>query len=295
MEIFFSNSTIGWTAFSIAISGIAIFLIYVCYFSVNSKKIPVWYSYSANIFMFLVALFYLSAFYLRYSENPYHVINLIGLSLFAIFISVFRSGMDLFDSKFAKKDYKPYIIQNFRDGMWNVVFFLSTYSAVVYVDNDGFRYSGYLLCTFNIFRYFKYRFWDDLFDRTLSCENSYLGHKSNPNIALAQGLFNLLLRTYLFIAYSFGCIYILMAHGEYEQSPLIFKISQDTRSGDILVDFMYFSIITMSTVGYGDISPVAASAKFVCIFQIIFGYLFIGSVFALVISRYQPEKTSNHN
>lgn len=53
-------------------------------------------------------------------------------------------------------------------------------------------------------------------------------------------------------------------------------------SGNLFIDFIYFSFITMSTVGYGDILPIGIIPKIICIIQILLGYFFIGSTFALV-------------
>lgn len=289
MNITSCEPMVGCTSFALSLFGIALFFIYVVWFSTDQMKMPRYYLFLTNIFLVISSIFYLITFFLKYKDDPNHIYNLIGLSILSIIISGFRSIIDYFDSKNAKENYFPYIKQNFRDGMWNIVFFLATYSSIIYAKDIWFRWSGYLLCFFNIFRYFKYRFWDDLINRSMKPDISYLGHKSNPNIVLTQGLFNLLLRTYLFVAYSFGCVYMLMFLGDSNPTS-VFNISETAQSQNILVDFMYFSIITMSTVGYGDMSPVSVNAKFICMFQIISGYLFIGSIFGLIIGRYQPIK-----
>jgi Ion channel len=55
-----------------------------------------------------------------------------------------------------------------------------------------------------------------------------------------------------------------------------------------LADAMYFSIVTMTTTGYGDIIPKSGLAKFVVCVQIVFGFLYnvlFFSIFAGLAGR----------
>ncbi|MBC8186362.1 two pore domain potassium channel family protein [candidate division KSB1 bacterium] len=53
---------------------------------------------------------------------------------------------------------------------------------------------------------------------------------------------------------------------------------------DIFFDFLYLSVITVSTLGYGDIVPTTTLAKFLIMIQTIVGYLFLYIFLGLVIS-----------
>jgi len=53
---------------------------------------------------------------------------------------------------------------------------------------------------------------------------------------------------------------------------------------DPLVDFLYLSIITASTVGYGDIVPVTAGAKLLISLQTVIGYIFLSILVGLIVS-----------
>lgn len=51
-------------------------------------------------------------------------------------------------------------------------------------------------------------------------------------------------------------------------------------------DFLYFSIVTITTVGFGDIQPVHWCARTVVIAEILFGLGFVLLLFTMLISVY---------
>lgn len=53
---------------------------------------------------------------------------------------------------------------------------------------------------------------------------------------------------------------------------------------------LYFSVVTMATVGYGDITPVSSVARGIVVAEALTGQLYLVSVVAAVISRYRPEQ-----
>jgi len=58
-------------------------------------------------------------------------------------------------------------------------------------------------------------------------------------------------------------------------------------------DFLYFSYITLSTVGYGDIWPVSSIAKRLCSFEACIGVLYLALFIGRVVMMYEsPEKRS---
>jgi hypothetical protein len=55
-------------------------------------------------------------------------------------------------------------------------------------------------------------------------------------------------------------------------------------------DTLYFSLITLTTVGYGDITPAANLARAIAASEALTGQLYLVSVVAVVVSRYQPTR-----
>jgi hypothetical protein len=52
------------------------------------------------------------------------------------------------------------------------------------------------------------------------------------------------------------------------------------------LDCVYFSVVTISTLGYGDIIPIGASRVFACI-ETIFGLTFVGYAISQIVSARQ--------
>ena len=77
---------------------------------------------------------------------------------------------------------------------------------------------------------------------------------------------------------------ILMYYAEYESQPLVFSS---------IPKCLYFSIITFTTIGYGDVTPVTALGKIISCVSAIFGVglhgLFIGIIGTAFISAFKKE------
>jgi len=59
------------------------------------------------------------------------------------------------------------------------------------------------------------------------------------------------------------------------------------------VDSLYFSVITLTTIGYGDFSPVTDAGKLFTIFYIIIGIGIILSFIDTIYSHYNTVKSNN--
>ena len=94
------------------------------------------------------------------------------------------------------------------------------------------------------------------------------------------------LAAYVFIGLLFGLIF---AHMEYRQ-PGSFSISQPTIAegatgeSNLFPLFTYFSFVTLTTLGYGDITPVAEHARTLAWFEAVVGQLFLAVTIARLVS-----------
>lgn len=87
--------------------------------------------------------------------------------------------------------------------------------------------------------------------------------------------------TYITIAISFGLLYTLLS---IFSSNLVFNgITTDLTGFDYYFRHIYFSFITITTVGYGDIFPLTTVAQFLVIIEIITGIILTNVILGLVI------------
>ena len=222
--------------------------------------------------------------------------NLIGIIILLLFLQFLRIFFDAIEKKESEGSYylKINLQKNLLDLFANIVIFTGIYFSILYSNNQYVSITGYALCLMNIIRVIKYRLYDDIVKRALG-KGGYVGPKSTPIATLYQGLFNILTRTYFFIVISFACIYIILIKWSYEYNKInhLFKI--EDHSNNMFVDFMYFSIVTISTVGFGDITPLGVIPKILCSLQIVFGFFILATIFSFITSFYISSITTNRN
>ncbi|HEY3040584.1 MAG TPA: ion channel [Pyrinomonadaceae bacterium] len=98
--------------------------------------------------------------------------------------------------------------------------------------------------------------------------------RSHPVTAFAAVL--LLLSTVIF----FGNLYTLIYLNDFNAFSMSTKPAQE----HVVSTFIYFSAVTMMTVGYGDIVPVSMVARALVLLQLAVGFVLIVGVIASVIS-----------
>lgn len=93
---------------------------------------------------------------------------------------------------------------------------------------------------------------------------------------------------YLLIGLVWGEAYSLLEH----LHPGSFHFSLAKPTGHMInsSSFTYFSFITLTTIGYGDIAPVTKYAKLLVIMEAILGQLYIAIFLARIIASYQVLK-----
>jgi voltage-gated potassium channel len=93
------------------------------------------------------------------------------------------------------------------------------------------------------------------------------------------------LTVYLLAGLVFGFSYGVM--DAIAGSPVLSHIGSDKHAEEV-----YFSFITLTTVGYGDIAPVAAAARMTSVLEALFGQLYLVTIVAVIVSNVAPRRTA---
>ncbi len=83
----------------------------------------------------------------------------------------------------------------------------------------------------------------------------------------ASWTFNRAIRAYLFAALAMSGVYYNVFSLQLE----CFSMPGDISTSPSIVDFIYFSFVTVTTVGYGDITPLHTFVRVLVLFQVLFG------------------------
>jgi voltage-gated potassium channel Kch len=85
-------------------------------------------------------------------------------------------------------------------------------------------------------------------------------------------------------------IYILFGLVAGETNQLIFHFDPHAFSGNLdpsdKADLRYYSYVTMTTLGYGDIVPVSQIARASAVFFSLIGQIYLAVVIALIVGKY---------
>jgi voltage-gated potassium channel Kch len=55
-------------------------------------------------------------------------------------------------------------------------------------------------------------------------------------------------------------------------------------------DFLYFSYITLSTVGYGDLVPATDLGRMLAVSEALVGQIYLVTVVALIVANFRPRR-----
>jgi len=90
---------------------------------------------------------------------------------------------------------------------------------------------------------------------------------------------------YLYIGAYFAFLYDVMAR--ISESPFFAQPGADSK-----LNYLYFSFVTLTTTGYGDISPAYGPARMIAVTEAVIGQLYLVSVVAIVVSAFRKGKKS---
>ena len=72
-------------------------------------------------------------------------------------------------------------------------------------------------------------------------------------------------------------------------APGSFSFAADLPPKVFWVDLYYFSFVTLTTLGYGDVSPQAPIARMLAIFEAMSGVLYLAILMARLIAAYEAD------
>jgi len=85
---------------------------------------------------------------------------------------------------------------------------------------------------------------------------------------------------YVMLGFAFGAIYYLVNILD----PRSFVVNNELPAGDATPDLMYFSFVTLATLGYGDITPRSHVARSLATVEALVGMLYIAVFMARLVS-----------
>ena len=94
------------------------------------------------------------------------------------------------------------------------------------------------------------------------------------------------LTVYLLLGVIWALLYeLLRLHDPSAFANLARGVGEPGATGELL----YFSYVTLTTLGYGDVSPASASARSLATLEAILGQLFLAVLIASLIGRFRPR------
>jgi hypothetical protein len=99
---------------------------------------------------------------------------------------------------------------------------------------------------------------------------------------------------YLLLAATWANVFSMIEHlrpGSF--ANLTVNIAEDTEKASLRrrsAEFSYFSFVTLSTLGYGDITPLTRSARNLAALEAIFGQLYLAVLIARLVGQYSAMR-----
>lgn len=95
--------------------------------------------------------------------------------------------------------------------------------------------------------------------------------------------------TYLVLGIMWGIFYLLV--GFLEPNAFSVPAAEGARKGIEGYDALYFSFVTLTTIGYGDITPVAPFARMLAIAEATIGTLYLAVLIARLVTLYTERRS----
>lgn len=99
---------------------------------------------------------------------------------------------------------------------------------------------------------------------------------------------------FLMLGMAWALAYLAVARSD----PAAFNFSPVPPGGAAAMDgltALYFSFITLCTVGYGDITPVSRGARMLAVLEAVTGLFYMTVLVSRLVSIYTPQRPPSHN
>jgi hypothetical protein len=159
----------------------------------------------------------------------------------------------------------------FRTGVFFVIAVLLLVLVGITMDRAGLRYMHLLV----LLCFFIWTAW--LAARQVLFTGSIDGNKIVGAVCI-----------YLLLGYIWSLGYLFIA----ELAPQAFNGLQQASWHDNFFDALYFSFVTLTTLGYGDISPALPLARFLVIMEAVFGMFYMSILVASLVGVRMSAHTS---
>ncbi len=100
----------------------------------------------------------------------------------------------------------------------------------------------------------------------------------NRDAQVSRKMIRDFLVVYIMMVLAFGFLYYTL---DPTASHRFFRVDSPT---DPFVDFLYFSLVTAATIGYGDVAPITLLSKLLVMVQMVFGYAFLSILVGMIVS-----------
>jgi len=191
------------------------------------------------------------------------------------------------------------------------VFLVSFFPAKSLPFIDTLSFSFFMLANINLIRHSKKIIYGMIFFALISVilawipEQSDLGQQIFPYEKLIVIIFVGVIISQIIgqiskskivdanVLYGVITIYILFGIVAGETNVLIFHFDNSAFTGNIdpsdPSDFRYFSYVTMTTLGFGDISPVSNLARASAVFFSLVGQIYLAVIIAFIVGKYVSQ------
>ena len=229
--------------------------------------------------------------------NDFDLHNGVALLLVIIFFQLFRYSLAKKEEESVKTSNpgveKADAVADIIDGLLLIIQYYLVYFFAICLHTYGWwaQLIAAVGAVEMIIKVVFYRVISDLREGVYSPKSERYKVSSDPAHFLFRQLIDHIARGYLEVAYAFTILHLCLIPSDVSLQQCITFYSINNSSGNIFLDMFYYSVVTLTTLGYGDVSPVQVFPKLLASIEVLFGLLSFGVVTGLVVSTFSalPE------